>query len=138
MENELKTALYCRTAQVCDMGIAKQEAMLRQYADDNNLGNIAVFYDNGYSGLNLSRPAIRQLEADAVAGFVGLVVVTDVTRISRNFYDVNEFLDSMADIGVEVKYSTADNDDESISALYKLRQEVYLQYLKSKRQTDAV
>jgi DNA invertase Pin-like site-specific DNA recombinase len=107
---------------VSDDEITKQEAMLRQYAEENGHANIIVYTDNGYSGLNLDRPAIRKLQADAETGIVGLIIVKDVARISRNFQDFYEFLDCMADIGVEVKFSVGDfANDESISAVLKMR-----------------
>jgi len=138
-KDEMVTALYCRTAQACDMAIASQEMILRNFAVENGKRNIAVYSDNGYSGSNLIRPAIRQLQADAEAGIVRLVLVKDVARVSRNFQDLDDFLDFMYDIGIEVKFSTGDFElSEKHSAILKKRQEVYQQFLKSKKRTTAV
>jgi len=46
LKNELITALYCRTALACDKSIAIQEASLRQYAEENDYGNVSVYTDN--------------------------------------------------------------------------------------------
>ena len=138
-ENELVTALYCRTAQACDMAIANQEAILRQYAKDNGHGNIAVYSDNGFSDLNLDRPAMRQLKSDAEAGIIGIVLIKDPARVSRNFCDFGDFLDFMYDIGIDVKFSTGDFSlGKPYSAVLKKRQEVYQQFLEQKRRTSAV
>lgn len=56
-ENELVTALYCRTDQACGMAIANQAFILRRYAEENGCGNIVVYADNGYSGTTLDCPA---------------------------------------------------------------------------------
>jgi len=45
LKNELVTALYCRTAQACDMEIASQELLLRRFAEENGHRNIAVYSD---------------------------------------------------------------------------------------------
>lgn len=84
MISDLLTAIYCRTAQYSDYGIENQEAMLRKYAADNNHSNIVVYADNAYNGISLDRPAFHRLQADVNAGLVGLVLVKDVARISRD------------------------------------------------------
>ena len=104
MKNELITALYCRTALACDESIAIQEARLRQYAEENNYGNVSVYTDNGFSGLNYERPAIKQLQTDVACGMVGVVLVRDVSRITRNHLDFPSFIDSMESSGVIVKF----------------------------------
>ena len=104
MDKGLKTALYCRTAIACDIAIENQIMMLRQYANDNNFGNITVYTDNGYSGSNLDRPALRRLQADVEAGLVGVLLVKDISRISRNFLDVPVFLDGVKRKGVEIRF----------------------------------
>jgi DNA invertase Pin-like site-specific DNA recombinase len=86
MENNNLTALYCRSAQKSAMGIEKQECMLRQYAEKHGYGNIAVYVDNGCSGLSLDRPAFTRLQADIAAGLVKTVIVKDIGRISRDAF----------------------------------------------------
>jgi len=138
-DDELVTALYCRTAQACDMSIANQELLLRQYAEENRYGNIAVYSDNGYSGSNLDRPAIRQLQTDAEAGIIGVVIAKDAARISRNYHEFDDFLDFMVDIGVEIKFANGELAyDEKYSAVLKKRRDVYQQFLKLKSRTTAV
>jgi len=138
-ENELLTALYCRTALACDTSIADQEYMLRQYAEKNGYSNIAVYSDNGFVGSNLDRPAMQQLQADAEAGILGRVLVKDVARISRSIYCFCDFLDFMADMGIAVNISTGNftmSDDFYVNL--EKRQEVYQQFLKTKKRAGAV
>jgi len=121
------------------MSIANQESILRQYAEENGHGNIAVYSDNGFGGLDFDRPAISKLKADAEAGIVGLVLVKDPARVSRNFQDFYDFLDFMYDIGIDVKFSTGDFSlGEPYSAVLKKRQDVYQQFLQHERRTSAV
>ena len=102
MKKEKATAIYCRTAQYSDYGMENQEAMLRKYAADNNHCNVVVYADNAYSGVSLDRPAFRSLQADVNAGLVGLVLVKDIARISRNHNQVSQFFDDMKSKGVSV------------------------------------
>ena len=138
-EDELKTALYCRTALACEKTIANQEMILRNYAKENGHGNIAVYSDNGFSGNNLDRPAMLQLQEDAEAGIIGLVLIKDPARVSRNYQDLDDFLDFMYDMGIEVKFSTGDFAlSEPFSDMLKKRQGIYQYYLKTKKRTTAV
>lgn len=98
------TALYCRTVQACEFEIAEQVAMLREYAKENGHGNIAVYSDNGFNGANLNRPALQRLKADVDAGLVGVLLVKDMSRISRNFLDVPAFLDGVKRKSVKIRF----------------------------------
>lgn len=139
MDKGLKTALYCRAALACDITIENQEAMLRKYANDNNLDNIAVYTDNGYSGANLDRPALLRLQADVEAGLVGVLLVKDISRISRNFMDVLFFLDGVKSKGVEIKFVMDGNGyDELPLGAADLRQALSKYYATLKKGAKAV
>jgi hypothetical protein len=86
MQTKEKTvALYCRTALADDDAMERQEERLLAYADEI-IGADSVFYrDNGANGLTLNRPAAKDLIADMQAGKIDLVVVTNESRITRNF-----------------------------------------------------
>ena len=103
MKSHSATAIYCRTAQPNRRGIETQESMLRQYAADNNHKNVVVYADNGYSGINLDRPALCRLQADINAGLVGLVIVKDFSRISRGYIQGSQFLNELKNKNIEVK-----------------------------------
>ena len=139
LKSNMITALYCRTAQASDMGIETQENMLRSYAEENSLSNVSVYTDNGYSGLNFDRPALRRLKADVDAGLVGSVLVRDISRISRNFDEAPKFLEYMWTKGVMVK-SIMDGFDseERIYALQEIAQAFNQFYTKSKRGAKAL
>ena len=138
-KSKLITALYCRTAQECDMGIETQERILRNYAEENNLGNVSVYMDNGYSGLNFDRPAMHRLKADVDAGLVKFMLVKDISRISRNFSEIPQFLEEMWIKGVTVK-SIQDGFDseERIYELREIMQAFNQFYMKSKRRDKAL
>ena len=80
------TALYCRTAQSSDTGIEGQKQLLLQYARDHGLGpdELAVYIDDGFSGLTFQRPAFQRVLAGVQSGEIGEVVAKDVCRYGRN------------------------------------------------------
>lgn len=56
---------------------------------------LAGVYEDTASGLSMDRPALNRLRADAAAGKFDIVVVFDVSRISRNAHYARAFLDGM-------------------------------------------
>ena len=135
----LITALYCRTAQKCNMGIEAQETMLQHFAEDNNFSNVVIYSDNGYSGVNFSRPAIHRLQANVEAGLVGHLLVKDISRISRNFQDAHKFLDGIRRKGVAVRFVIGGFDYyEIVPTMDKLKQAIYQFHIQSKRRVKAL
>jgi len=92
MKNEPITAIYCRVACMNDDAVFHQETVLRQYANEHGYGNIKVYADNGYAGLNFDRPAYIRLQEDIDAGIVGVVIVTNISRITRNMLDLPDWV----------------------------------------------
>ena len=132
------TALYCRTAQACEIGIASQVSLLWKYAKENGLGNIAIYSDNGFSGANLDRPALQRLKADVDAGLVGLVLVKDIARISRNFLEAPVFLYGIKRKGVEIRFvMDGFSYDEPPFRIADLCSSVYSYYAKTKKGAKA-
>ena len=56
------TALYCRTALADAEAIARQYESLRRFAEGKGFTNLTCYEDDGYSGMNLDRPAFLRLE----------------------------------------------------------------------------
>lgn len=89
---ENTTAIYCRVARKDDEALASQESLLRRYAEKNGYENVTVYSDNGYVGLNYDRPAFKQLQADIKSGKIRTVLVKDISRITRNGFDLHEWV----------------------------------------------
>jgi hypothetical protein len=85
MNDTRKTAIYCRAALANDIAVARQEKQLREYAKEHGHAETVSFRDNGFSGNTLARPALNELTSRIKAGEIGAVLVTDISRIARNF-----------------------------------------------------
>ena len=97
---EVKIALYCRVDREDDEIMKIQEAMLRKFAKENYYSNVSVYADNGFNGLNFNRPAFNRLNEDISAGLIGTVIVTNISRISRNSFDFYNWIDNIRNEGV--------------------------------------
>lgn len=102
MQTKPKTALYCRTASANDAAIRTQEEMLNEYAGSNGFEAVAAFSDNGASGLTLNRPAFDRMMRGIERGEIGCIIVRDISRISRSFSLLQDWIEEMAGRNVRV------------------------------------
>ena len=86
------TALYSRSATDDKQAIDKQVTKLNSYCEENNIQNFKHYIDNHQSGANLDRPAFKELLQDLEAGKIDKIIVTNITRISRNFSEVAQII----------------------------------------------
>lgn len=98
----LRVAVYCRVATADQLTLKAQKEALQQYAAQLGYERPLFYLDNGYSGLNLDRPAFLKLDADIQAGHIGTVIVRNIDRIGRNTLDVMPWIDKLTKMGIEL------------------------------------
>lgn len=106
------TALYSRSATDDQQAIDKQKDELAKYCKDNDIQNYKHYVDNNQSGISRNRPALDQLTKDLRADEIDKVIVTDISRLSR---DKNLF-DSLLNSDIKAngaKLITLDNGEYS-------------------------
>jgi Site-specific recombinases, DNA invertase Pin homologs len=101
MSKENRAAIYCRLACANDDRIAKQKAILQNYAEMKGYTKISVYEDNGVGGLDYDRPALSRLEADIQAGSIDVVIVQSIDRIGRNDIKTIEWITGILQKGVK-------------------------------------
>ena len=92
--------------------IEAQREITTKYAKQNGYKIVKEYVDNGYSGILDSRPALNEMMIDISRGFINMVIVKDISRLTRNknktgwyteiffpdndvrFISVTEFIDS--------------------------------------------
>ena len=96
------TALYCRLSQ--DDGIdgesnsiSNQKEILMQYAKLHMLPNPRFFVDDGISGTTFERSGLKEMQALAESGQIGIIVVKDLSRFGRNYLEVGKYLEIMSE-----------------------------------------
>ena len=64
--------------------IEAQREITTNYAVKNGYKIVKEYADNGYSGILDSRPALDQMMIDISRGFINMVIVKDISRLTRN------------------------------------------------------
>ncbi len=102
-----KVGIYVRVsteeqAQVADGSIESQQHRINGFVEikklqDHSWGKVVDTYiDDGYSAKSTNRPAYQRMIHDLKNGKINLILVTDLSRLSRN---VADFCDLYKDIG---------------------------------------
>src|ERR1700733_13747230 len=80
-------------AQIIEGSLDSQEHRLRQFVEFKNAqqpgwgGVVEVYSDEGLSAKDTRRPAFQRMMRDIRKGRVNLILVTDLSRLSRNILD---------------------------------------------------
>lgn len=68
-----------------------------------------LFADNGYSGLNLDRPAMTQMQMAMAQGLIGKIVVKDISRLARDTAAFLTFAEDADRLLVELETVNGEN-----------------------------
>ena len=93
-----RAAIYCRLSKDDDLegesaSIANQRALLEGYCEKQGWEVVAVFQDDGYTGLNLDRPDFQRMLQAIEKGLINLVVTKDLSRLSRNYLESGRLIE---------------------------------------------
>ncbi len=91
--------------------------------------------DGGYSGSNLNRPALKQLLEDCEAGFIDIVVVYKIDRLSRSISDFSELLKQFEKWGVS--YVSVTQDINTTSSSGRMMQNLLMTFAQYERELIA-
>lgn len=90
--------IYARysTERQSESSIADQIGVCKAYAQRHGLTITETFTDEGISGASFgNRPGAQALEQYALQGHCQVILVTDLTRLSRSSGDLSKFIDRM-------------------------------------------
>ncbi len=112
---EYRAGIYLRLSKENDEennSIDAQREITTKYAISKGYKIVKEYVDNGYSGILDSRPELNQMMIDILRGFINMVIVKDISRLTRDknktgwyteiffpdndvrFISVTEFIDS--------------------------------------------
>ena len=123
-----KVAIYCRLSiedrdKSCgdnSASIQNQKAMLRDYCRDRDWEIYDIYIDDGYSGIDRSRPEFNRLLNDCEKGRIDIVLCKDQSRFSRDTMVIEQFInDKFLEWGIRFigVADNADSDSESYSTM---------------------
>ena len=89
--------MYCRLSKDDGsanerMSIYSQKAMLKQYAELNDIAIYDYYVDDGYSGTNFERPAFKKMITDIENGKINCVITKDLSRLGRNYLESGAYI----------------------------------------------
>ena len=98
--------------------IGSQRSIINQKLKE--LGNeyeLFDFYiDDGYTGLNTDRPAFQRMIEDIEKGYVNSIITKDLSRLSRNSFEANYYIEKFF-LENNVRYiSVLDNVDTYVKS----------------------
>ena len=90
LAGSFRAAIYCRLSKDDDLdgesaSIANQRAMLENYCEKQGWEVVAVYQDDGYTGLNMERPDLKRMLKAIERRQINLVVTKDLSRLGRNY-----------------------------------------------------
>lgn len=78
--------------------INHQRFLISQYKEENDLYPdvpVMEFVDDGYSGTNFERPAIKEMLSLVREGKICCILVKDISRFGRNYLEVGDYLEQI-------------------------------------------
>lgn len=93
-----RAAIYCRLSKDDELqgesaSIANQRDMLEAYCEKQGWEVVAVFQDDGYTGLNMERPDLKRMLKAIERKQVNLVVTKDLSRLGRNYLQTGQLIE---------------------------------------------
>ena len=93
-----KAGIYCRLSKDDDLqgesaSISNQRELLTSVCKAQGWDVVDVYQDDGFTGLNMDRPGLQSLLADAKKGKINLVITKDLSRLGRNYLQTGHLIE---------------------------------------------
>lgn len=78
--------------------ISHQRELIARYVRDKGICSAAQpleFVDDGYSGTNFDRPAVKEMLSMVREGKICCIIVKDISRFGRNYLEVGDYLEKI-------------------------------------------
>ncbi len=97
--SEVRAAIYCRLSKDDGDGegdsssIQTQRAMLEHYCAQQGWEVVAVYQDDGFTGLNMNRPDLTRMLKAIERRQIDVVVTKDLSRLGRNYIQTGHLIE---------------------------------------------
>ena len=97
-QNKYTAACYARLSvddeqDGVSASIQTQNKILEDYCKTNGIEIYDFYCDDGFSGTNFNRPDFKRMIGDIEAGKVNMVIVKDLSRFGRSYFEVAQYLE---------------------------------------------
>lgn len=110
--NSNDVELYIRTCSDDEEQLKEQETRLRKYCQLKGYNVVKIYKDFNYSANDLTRPQYVELQNNIKKGITKKVIVTNISRLSRDMNEIYRFLDLLLEYDCE--YDSIDTFDMSM------------------------
>lgn len=97
---------YARTATIIQAkesnSIKNQIKRINDYCKKSKIKLLEIFADKGKSGRNLNRPDFKKMLRQIKKDGVDCIVITEISRLSRNFSEYMAIKGSLRRLGIDV------------------------------------
>lgn len=96
--SEARAAIYCRLSKDDEKvgeseSIQNQRAMLERYCEQQGFEVVAVYQDDGYTGLNMNRPDVNRMLKAIERNQIDVVLTKDMSRLSRDYVQIGKLIE---------------------------------------------
>ena len=70
------------------LSIENQKFILTKHVRDNGWELVAIYCDDGFSGVNQDRPVLQRMLQDVKGGYINTILIKDLSRLGRNYLDM--------------------------------------------------
>ena len=98
-----RVAIYVRFGSMAEASSNIEKNNLFEYAKKQGLTNLKIYQDTGFSGLDMKRPAFNKMMDDIKSGKISMVLTRDMARISRNIFQVDNFMNTLKRADVKIR-----------------------------------
>jgi len=95
----LRAAIYCRLSKDDDdregesASIQTQRAMLERHCEGQGWEVVAIYIDDGYTGLNMNRPDLTRMLKAIERKQIDVVITKDLSRLGRNYIQTGQLME---------------------------------------------
>jgi len=98
LAGSFRAAIYCRLSKDDDLdgtsaSIENQRDMLEKFCQKQGWEVTAVYQDDGFTGLNMERPALKRMLKAIERKQVNLVITKDLSRLGRNYLQTGQLIE---------------------------------------------
>ncbi len=123
-----KVGIYCRLSiedkdklkSDDSQSIQNQKSMLRDYCKERDWEIYDIYCDDGYSGIDRSRPEFNRMLNDCEAGKINIVLCKDQSRFSRDIIVIEQYINDKF-LEWEIRFigvaDNADSDSETYGTM---------------------
>ena len=98
LAGSFRAAIYCRLSKDDDLdgtsaSIENQRDMLEKFCEKQGWEVVAVYQDDGFTGLNMERPDLKRMLKAIERKQINLVITKDLSRLGRNYLQTGQLIE---------------------------------------------